>query len=94
MKKTEIAMPLIGLIAATRGMLGAGIGFLLADKLKREKRRTLGWTLLGIGALSTIPLALQVVKSKREAGGQDADACVRNVEAEEKGSWASDRGLD
>jgi hypothetical protein len=65
MKNTELTFPEIGLIAATRGMLGAGAALLLADRLNDDQRRAVGWTLLIVGAVSTIPLAMQVM-SKRE----------------------------
>ena len=58
MKRYNIALPEMAIIAATRGMAGAGAGLLLAEYLRPETRRTLGWTLLAIGALSTIPIAL------------------------------------
>jgi hypothetical protein len=64
MIKAELTLPEIGLIGATRAFLGAGIGFLLADKLSDEQRKAIGWTLVGVGALTTIPLALNVF-SKR-----------------------------
>jgi hypothetical protein len=60
MRETHLTIPEIGLIAATRGILGAGIGFLLADQVPQGARRILGWTLFSLGALSTIPLALTV----------------------------------
>jgi hypothetical protein len=65
MIKAELTLPEIGLIAATRGLLGAGIGLLLAEKLSAEQRKAVGWTLVGVGALTTIPLALDVF-SKRQ----------------------------
>ena len=64
MKTSELTLPEVGLIAATRGMLGAGIGLLLADKLNQDQRKAIGWTLFAMGAISTIPLALDVL-SKR-----------------------------
>ena len=64
MKKAELTLPEIALIAGTRGMIGAGAGLLLADKLNDDQRKILGWTLLIIGAISTIPLAIEVL-SKR-----------------------------
>ena len=64
MKKSELTLPEIALIAATRGMIGAGAGLLLADKLNKDQRKSIGWTLLIIGAISTIPLAIDVL-SKR-----------------------------
>ena len=54
---TELRLPELGLVAATRGMLGAGIGLLLAEKLSDDRRKGVGWTLVAIGALTTIPLA-------------------------------------
>lgn len=65
MKKAELTLPEIALIAGTRGMLGAGAGLLLADKLNKDQRRAIGWTLLIVGAVSTIPLAIGVL-SKRQ----------------------------
>jgi hypothetical protein len=65
MKKAELTLPEIALIAGTRGMIGAGAGLLLADKLNDDQRKIMGWTLLIIGAISTIPLAIEVM-SKRQ----------------------------
>ena len=61
MKTSELTLPEVGLIAATRAMLGAGIALLLADKLKEDQRKAIGWTLFVMGAISTIPLALDVL---------------------------------
>jgi hypothetical protein len=66
MKETTLTIPELGLIAGTRVALGAGIGFLLADKLSSEQRRAAGIVLLLVGAISTIPLVLEVLgKSER-----------------------------
>lgn len=56
-----IGMPELGLIAGTRTALGVGIGLLIADRLAPDRRRAVGWTLFALGALSTIPLAADVV---------------------------------
>jgi hypothetical protein len=60
MRKTELSLPEVALIAGTRGMLGAGIALLVAEKIGRSERRAIGWTLFLIGAVSTIPLAMTV----------------------------------
>jgi hypothetical protein len=65
MKKAELTLPEIALIAGTRGMLGAGVGLLLADKLNKDQRKAIGWTLLIVGAISTIPLAIEVLSKGR-----------------------------
>ena len=66
MKRTSLSIPEIGIIAGTRGMLGAGIGLLVADRLSREQRRAVGWTLVAVGALTTIPIAIQLIRSQGE----------------------------
>jgi hypothetical protein len=65
MRETALTLPEIGLIAATRGVLGAGLGFRLAERVPESQRKTLGWTLFSIGAISTIPLALTVFGRSR-----------------------------
>jgi hypothetical protein len=60
MKRHKLSFPEIGIVAGTRAMLGAGIALLLADKISREQRRSIGWTLFAIGALSTIPIAIEL----------------------------------
>jgi hypothetical protein len=65
MKTVELTLPELALIAGTRGMLGAGVALLLADRVSDEQRKAIGWTLFAIGALSTIPLALEVFGKRR-----------------------------
>jgi EamA domain-containing membrane protein RarD len=61
MKKHEVTIPQIGLMVGTRAMLRAGIALLLSEKLTGEQRRAIGWTLVAVGALTTIPLAVQLL---------------------------------
>lgn len=62
MRRKEIELPTLAAIAATRGMMGVGAGLLLAKSVPRRKRKRVGWTLFGIGAASTIPLAARVFR--------------------------------
>jgi hypothetical protein len=66
MKEHTISLPELALIGGTRGILGMGLGLLLADRLNDEQRRAVGWALFLVGALSTIPLAIEVL-GKRPA---------------------------
>jgi hypothetical protein len=66
MKEKKLTVPEIGLIAMTRVMLGVGIGLLLSEKLNKDQRRGIGWTLLAVGALSTIPIAANVLSERTE----------------------------
>ena len=61
LKQREVTLPELAVIAGTRVALGAGIGLLLTDKLSHEQRRAVGWSLLLFGAITTIPLAIQVL---------------------------------
>ncbi|HWE40361.1 MAG TPA: hypothetical protein VG406_27665 [Isosphaeraceae bacterium] len=65
MSETQLTLPELGLIAGTRAMLGAGLGLLLADRLSEDQRKAVGWTLVLVGALTTIPLALEVLGGSR-----------------------------
>ena len=67
MKKVELPIPELGLIAATRAMLGAGAGLLLAGRLSDRNRSVVGRILFAVGALSTIPLAIDLVRRRRKA---------------------------
>jgi hypothetical protein len=68
MRETRITMPELALIAGTRGMLGAGLGLLLADHLAEPQRKAVGWTLVLVGALTTVPLVFEVLGNSRSAG--------------------------
>ena len=63
-RETTISLPKLGMIAGTRGMLGAGIGILVADRVKAERRKAVGLTLITVGVLSTIPLARAVMRGR------------------------------
>ena len=58
MRRFEASIPEAAFVAATRGMAGAGIGLLVSEFIPRDVRRSVGWTLLAIGALTTIPIAV------------------------------------
>lgn len=59
-KTAEVTLPEMALIAGTRAMLGAGLGLLLSDKFNLSQRKAVGWTLVIVGMITTLPLALEV----------------------------------
>jgi len=65
MKTAALTLPEIALIAGTRGVLGAGLALLLANRINEDQRRAVGWAMFLIGALSTIPLAINVLYKKQ-----------------------------
>jgi hypothetical protein len=66
MKTHPVTLPEMAIVAMTRGMAGAGVGLLLAERVPPEVRRAVGWTLLAVGAATTIPILLSFL-AKRDA---------------------------
>lgn len=64
-QERKVAVPELALIAVTRAAIGFGAGLLLADRFKREWRRSLGWSLFLTGLASTIPIAMHVFGEKK-----------------------------
>jgi hypothetical protein len=61
MREHPITLPHLGLISVTRAMIGFGAGLLLANRIGRMRSRV-GWALVGVGALSTFPLAYRLFR--------------------------------
>ena len=64
MKKVEVTLPELAMIVGTCAMGAAGVGLLVADKLPKDSRKAIGWTLALIGAVTTIPLAISLFGKK------------------------------
>ena len=64
MKRLPLSTPEIVLIGGTRAALGAGLALILGDCLNRDQRHAVGWTLFGVGLVTTIPILIQVLKSQ------------------------------
>jgi hypothetical protein len=67
MIERKLSLPEIALIGGTRVALGAGVALLLGQKLSNDQRKGAGWALLAVGALTTIPLAINVFGKKDHA---------------------------
>ena len=67
MKSVSLNLPTLGFIVSTRAALGMGIGLLLSARLPAERRRVIGATLVAIGAATTIPAAMSVLRSVRRS---------------------------
>jgi len=61
MKERKLKLSDVALIATTRGMLGAGIGLLLSGKLNKDQRRAAGWALVAVGAVTTVPILMNLL---------------------------------
>jgi hypothetical protein len=61
MKETRVTIPELALIAGTRAALGAGAALILGDRLTREQKKAVGWTLFLVGVVTTVPILANVI---------------------------------
>ena len=61
MKQRPLTIPEIMLIAGTRVAFGVGLGLLAAERLNRDTRKGAACALLLVGALTTIPIVLEIL---------------------------------
>ncbi|HLY97505.1 MAG TPA: hypothetical protein VKT33_00415 [Candidatus Angelobacter sp.] len=64
MFERRLTLPDIFLIAGTRVALGIGIGLLLSERLNSGQRKAAGWSLIAVGAVTTIPIALNLARKQ------------------------------
>ena len=65
MKNVTLELPTLAFVVSTRTALGIGIGLLVSERLPSERRRALGAAMVAIGAATTIPAALAVLRGVR-----------------------------
>ena len=81
MLEKRVTLPELALVAGTRAALGAGLGLLLAGRLNDDQRRAAGWALFVVGALTTIPLAIEVLGTREAAPTRESREQPGNTEA-------------
>ena len=64
LKERKVTIPELMLIGGTRVALGLGIGLLIKDKRNKDQRQAAGLALLIVGAVTTIPLAIEVLSKE------------------------------
>jgi len=62
MRERSLTFRELALVAGTRGLLGVGVGLLLAGRLSARQRRSIGLPLLLTGAISTIPIMIYLLR--------------------------------
>ena len=72
MQEKPLTIPELVLIAGPRVALGAGVGLLIGDRLGRDARKGAGWALLGMGALTTIPIVIGLLGKHEVPAGKSA----------------------
>jgi len=65
MKKTYLTMPELAFIAGTRAALGAGAALIFGDRLAREEKKAVGWSLFLLGVATTVPILATVISRRR-----------------------------
>ena len=92
MRETRVTLPELALIGGTRAALGAGLGLLLANRMSESQRRAVGWTLFLFGALTTIPLAFEILGGNRISTLSGERAAREQESLLESGARQGDRG--
>jgi hypothetical protein len=64
MEKILLSPPLLGFIVGTRAALGVGVGLMIAGRIPESRRRALGMKLITIGAATTIPALVAVIRAR------------------------------
>ena len=76
MKHLVLNPPTFAFIVGTRVALGVGIGLLVSERLPAERRRTIGTALLAVGAATTVPAAISVLRGLRRSQRRGMSAPV------------------
>jgi hypothetical protein len=74
MKQVVLTIPTVGFIVATRAALGVGLGLLVSSRMPQSRRRQVGAALVAVGAATTIPAVMKVMRGKRIAQARRAAA--------------------
>ena len=76
MKNVVLNLPTFAFVVGTRAALGVGIGLLVSERLPAQRRRAIGATLIALGAATTMPAALAVVRSLRGSKQRETSSVV------------------
>jgi hypothetical protein len=67
MVRMDIDVPTFAFVLGTRAALASGIALLMSEAWPAQRRRAIGTALVAVGAATTIPAALWVVRSLRRS---------------------------
>jgi hypothetical protein len=67
MIEAHLDLPELAILVGTRAVLGVGLGLLLADRLPQSQRKAVGWSLVLMGAVITVPLAFEVFSKLQDS---------------------------
>jgi hypothetical protein len=67
MKNVVLSVPTFAFVVGTRVALAAGVGLLVAERLPAPRRRAIGAALIALGAATTVPAAISVIRGSRRS---------------------------
>lgn len=67
MKNVVLTLATFAFVVGTRAALAVGVGLLVSERLPVQRRRAIGATLVAIGAATTVPAAMSVIRSLRRS---------------------------
>jgi len=70
MREVPLTIPEVGMINITRFIIGTGAGLLLAGKLDNKARKAVGFALVTVGSLFSIPVGIAFMGKLRGSQGQ------------------------
>lgn len=79
-RRLTFIFPEVFVISATRALLGFGVGLLVAGKLGPTRRRQIGWPALLVGALSTIPILIHLLRKSSSVAASGSRLAAAGVE--------------
>ena len=65
MKSVVLTIPSFAFIVATRAALGVGVGLLASTRVPENRRRRIGAALVALGAVTTVPAVMEIVRGRR-----------------------------
>ena len=80
MKTVLLDLPSFAFVVSTRAALAGGVAFLVSDRLSATRRRAIGATLVAIGAATTIPAVLSVMRGTRRSSRRNGKSAVERDE--------------
>ena len=80
MKSILLDLPTFGFIVSTRAALGVGVGLLVSDQLPPDRRKAIGRALIAIGAATTVPAAISVLRSLRRSRRKEMSSQIHSDE--------------
>ena len=79
MREIPLTVPEIGMINSTRFIIGTGVGLLLAGALDRGARKAVGVSLVAVGALVSIPVAMAFLGKLRGSQPQSLQSTEKRA---------------